>query len=72
MCDPGMPPLVAAFEVETDPAKRRALAEQMQVRVLDQAPLVMLGQFSPPTAFRSDLHGVIANGVHVFWNVRRE
>jgi peptide/nickel transport system substrate-binding protein len=72
MCDPEMPPLVAAFEVETDPAKRQELARQMQLRVLDQAPLMMLGQFAPPTAFRSDLHGVLANGVHVFWNVRRD
>jgi peptide/nickel transport system substrate-binding protein len=72
MCDPGMPPLVAAFEVETDPAKRQELARTMQLRVLDQAPLMMLGQFAPPTAFRSNLHGVLANGVHVFWNVRRE
>ncbi|HEY0185701.1 MAG TPA: ABC transporter substrate-binding protein [Rhodopila sp.] len=71
-CDPEMPPLVAKFEVETDPVKRRELADQMQIRVLDQAPQMFLGQFSPPTAFRSNLHGVIANGLHVFWNVRRE
>lgn len=71
-CDPGMPPLVSVFEVATDPAQRHALATQMQLRVLDQAPEMFLGQFSPPTAFRSNLHGVIANGVHVFWNVRRD
>jgi peptide/nickel transport system substrate-binding protein len=71
-CDPEMAPLVAKFEVETDPAKRQDLADQMQVRVLDQAPQLFLGQFSPPTAYRSNLHGVIANGLHVFWNVRRE
>ena len=71
-CDPGMPPLVSAFEVATDPTQRQALATQMQIRVLDQAPEMFLGQFSPPTAFRSNLHGVIANGMHVFWNVRRE
>ncbi len=71
-CDPAMPPLVAKFEVETDPAKRQALADEMQRRVLGEAPEMLLGQFSPPTAFRSDLHGVIANGLHVFWNVRRE
>jgi peptide/nickel transport system substrate-binding protein len=71
-CDPEMPPLVTQFEQETDPAKRQELADQMQVRVLDQAPEMFLGQFSPPTAFRSNLHGVIANGLHVFWNVRRD
>jgi peptide/nickel transport system substrate-binding protein len=71
-CDPEMPALVAAFEVETDPAKRQALAKEMQVRVLDQAPEMFLGQFSPPAAYRSNLHGVVRNGLHVFWNVRRE
>jgi peptide/nickel transport system substrate-binding protein len=71
-CDPEMPALVAQFEVETDDTKRQALADQMQGRVLDQAPQMFLGQFSPPTAFRSNLHGVIANGLHVFWNARRD
>jgi peptide/nickel transport system substrate-binding protein len=71
-CDPEMPPLVTAFETETNPEKRRALATEMQVRVLDQAPQMFLGQFSPPTAYRSNLHGMINNGLHVFWNVRRE
>jgi peptide/nickel transport system substrate-binding protein len=71
-CDPEMPPLVTAFETETNPEKRRALATEMQVHVLDQAPQMFLGQFSPPTAYRSNLHGMINNGLHVFWNVRRE
>ena len=71
-CDPEMPALVAQFEVETGATKRQALADQMQGRVLDQAPQMFLGQFSPPTAFRSNLHGVIANGLHVFWNARRD
>jgi peptide/nickel transport system substrate-binding protein len=71
-CDPNIPPLVAKFEVETNPAKRQDLADQMQARILAQAPEMFLGQFSPPTAFRSNLHGVIANGLHVFWNVRRD
>jgi peptide/nickel transport system substrate-binding protein len=71
-CDPNMPPLVAKFEMETDPHKRQDLADEMQARVLAQAPQMFLGQFSPPTAYRSNLHGVIANGLHVFWNVRRD
>ena len=71
-CDPDMPPLVAKFEVEPDPAKRRELAEEMQRRVLDQAPQLFLGQYSPPTAYRADLTGMIVNGLHVFWNIRRE
>jgi len=70
-CDPAMPALVSRFEVESDPLKRKALADEMQVRVLAEAPEMLLGQFSPPTAYRADLTGVIANGVSVFWNIRR-
>ena len=71
-CDPAMPDLVAKFEVEADPVKRQELAREMQVRVLDQAPQMFLGQFAPPTAYRSNLKGVLQNGMHVFWNIRRE
>ena len=70
-CDPEMPPLVAKFEAEPDPAKRKVLAEEMQRRVLDQAPQLFLGQYSPPTALRANLTGMIVNGLHVFWNLRR-
>lgn len=70
-CDPDMPPLVARFEVESDPAQRQALAREMQQRVLDQAPQMFLGQFSPPTAYRANLTGVLPTGVHTFWNVAR-
>jgi peptide/nickel transport system substrate-binding protein len=70
-CDPGMPELVARFEVEADPDKRKALAREMQIRVLDQAPQMFLGQFAPPTAYRAELDGVLRTGVHTFWNIRR-
>ena len=71
-CDPAMPALVAKFEAESDSAKRKALAEEMQLRVLDWAPQLFLGQYSPPTALRSNLTGMIVNGLHVFWNMKRK
>ena len=71
-CDPGMPDLVAKFEVEADREKRMALAKEMQLRVLDQAPQMFLGQFSPPAAHRSNIKGMINTGLSVFWNARRE
>lgn len=71
-CDPGMPELVARFEVEPDRAKRMELAKEMQLRVLDQAPQMFLGQFSPPAAYRSNIKGLINNGLSVFWNARRD
>ena len=71
-CDPGMPALVAQFEVEPDREKRMALAKEMQLRVLDQAPQMFLGQFSPPAAHRSNIVGLVNTGLSVFWNARRE
>jgi ABC-type transport system substrate-binding protein len=66
-----MPELVAKFEVEADREKRMALAKEMQLRVLDQAPQMFLGQFSPPAAHRSNIEGMINTGLSVFWNARR-
>ena len=68
----GMPELVAKFEVEPDREKRMALAQKMQLRVLDQAPQMFLGQFSPPAAHRPNIKGLINTGLSVFWNARRE
>ena len=53
-------------------ASRQALATEMQLRVLDQAPQMFLGQFAPPTAYRANLNGVLRTGVHTFWNITRD
>ena len=71
-CDPDMPALVERFSQEIDPLKRKALAEEMQMRVIENAPEVSLGQFSPPGALRANVRGMIANGMSVFWNVRKD
>jgi ABC-type transport system substrate-binding protein len=70
-CDPGMPPPVAKFEAEPDPVKREARADKMQLRVLDQAPQLFPGQYSPPTALRANLTGMIVDRLYVFWNLQR-
>ena len=62
----------ASATQENDPAKRKALATEMQLRVLDQAPQMFLGQFAPPTAYRANLNGVLRTGVHTFWNISRD
>jgi peptide/nickel transport system substrate-binding protein len=42
----------------------------MQVQAMNDLPYFPLGQYQSPTAYRSDLTGVL-NGFATFWNVRR-
>ena len=51
-------------------ADQRALAAKMQQEALVNVPYIPLGQFSVPTAYRSDLQGMV-DGFAIFWNVRR-
>ncbi len=53
-----------------DLATQRAVAARIQVQAFADVPYVPLGQYFLPTAFRSDLSGVL-QGPPIFWNVRR-
>ena len=54
----------------TEPTERRRLAEELQRECLATVPLVPCGITMQPSAWRSDLAGVLP-GVAKFWNVRR-
>jgi peptide/nickel transport system substrate-binding protein len=54
-----------------DPAAQKAIAEQMQRAAFQSVPYIPLGQWSQPTAFRSDLTGFVASSNPLFWSVRR-
>ncbi|HYC64355.1 MAG TPA: ABC transporter substrate-binding protein, partial [Reyranellaceae bacterium] len=51
-CDAELEKLRDAFSKETDPAKQKQIAEQVQLRVLEYPTHVILGQFTTPTAIR--------------------
>jgi peptide/nickel transport system substrate-binding protein len=53
-----------------DPAAQQEIARKMQLQAFSDVPYVPLGQVLQPTAYRSDLTGVL-NGLPLFWNVRR-
>ena len=53
-----------------DAAGRRRYAEMLQIECLSSVPLVPCGVTLQPSAWRSDLVGVLP-GVPKFWNVRR-
>ena len=53
-----------------DPAAQQALARSLQLQALQDVPYIPLGQYFQPTAYQSNLTGVLP-GSPVFWNIRR-
>ena len=71
-CDPEMEKLRDQFARETDPAKQKAIAEQVQLRYLEVPTHVHLGQWYRPVALRKNVDGLLASPVVVFWNVEKK
>jgi peptide/nickel transport system substrate-binding protein len=55
----------------TEDADRKKLDAQIQARAFETVPFVPLGQYLPPSAYRSGLTGVLQGAVPVFWNVSK-
>jgi peptide/nickel transport system substrate-binding protein len=70
-CVPSMAPLIERFEAEGDPARRRALADELHRVAIEQATFPIAGQFRAPAAWRAELRGVIDFGFPVVWNIER-
>ena len=51
-------------------AAQQEICRDMQLAAMRDVPYYPLGQFQAPTAYRSDISGVL-NGFATFWNVRR-
>jgi len=71
-CDEALEKLRDAYAKETDPAKQKAIAEQVQLRVIDYPTHVPLGQFTQPTAFRADIDGILHTPSLALWNVEKK
>lgn len=52
-------------------AGQQAICRDIQKVAFEQVPYVPLGQWSQPTAHRTDLVGFVPSSTHVFWGVRR-
>jgi ABC-type transport system substrate-binding protein len=57
-CDADIEKLRAAYARETDDGKRREIAQQAQYREIEYPTYVQLGQFTVPTAVRSNVIGL--------------
>jgi peptide/nickel transport system substrate-binding protein len=71
-CDADLEKLRDAFSKETDPAKQKAIAEQVQLRVLDYPTHAVLGQFTTPTAIRANIDGLVRTPSLALWNVEKK
>ena len=71
-CDAEMERLRAAWVRETDPAKARQLAEQIQKRGMEIVVYIPYGQFLLPSAWRDSVKGLLrVPETVVFWNISK-
>lgn len=70
-CSAALTPLLAQFEAENDPAKRQAIAAQIQKAAFEDGTFLIAGQFSSPAAWRKELSGVVDFGLPILWNIER-
>jgi peptide/nickel transport system substrate-binding protein len=61
-----------AFSRETDPAKQKKIAEDIQKRMYEVVMYVPTGLYTMPYAFRGNVSGIVAGPVPVFWNVEKK
>jgi peptide/nickel transport system substrate-binding protein len=54
-----------------DEAVRKRLDAEIQVHAFETVPFIPLGQYLPPSAWRSNLNGLLKGAVPVFWNVTK-
>jgi len=68
-CDEAAEKLRDEFVRERDEAKRKAILDRLNARLWEVVPLVPLGQYSQPFAWRKNVTGVLKTSIPVFWNI---
>ena len=61
--------LKTQYQRESEPAKQKAIAEEMQKRAYDQVFYIPLGTYKQFTALRPELKNYLTSPVVVLWNV---
>ena len=59
------------FARETDEAKRKVLAEQIQVRAFEIGTHAPLGEYSQPMAARKNITGFFITNGNIYWNLKK-
>lgn len=71
-CSPRLEQLRDVYGREQDAAKRKAIAADIQLEAAQLVPIVPLGQFFQPTAYRTSLTGFLEVPIPVMWNVEKK
>jgi peptide/nickel transport system substrate-binding protein len=71
-CDEQIEKLRTAFGKEADPQKQKEIAVAIQKRAFEVVTYVSLGTVYQPSAYRSELDGLIKSPVPIFWNVSKK
>ena len=70
--DEKMEAMRTAWMDSNDEAERKRLDAEIQARAFETVPFIPLGQYLPPSAWRSNLTGILKGAVPVFWNVSKD
>ena len=71
-CDEEVEKLRDAYSLEADPAKQKAIVEELQAKLYELVPYVNYGQWFQPAAYRDNLDGVLVSPVPFFWNIAKQ
>jgi peptide/nickel transport system substrate-binding protein len=71
-CDAEIEKLRDAYSKETDPAKQKQIAIDLQKRWVEAPTHVNIGQWYQPAALRSNIDGMMVAPAPVFWNMTKK
>ena len=71
-CDAEIEKLRDAFSKETDPAKQKQIAIDLQKRWVVAPTHINVGQWYQPSAVRSNIDGMMVAPAPVFWNITKK
>ena len=63
--------LKVKFSQASTDADKKKLAEQLQLRAIETATHVPLGQYNNPAALRTNITGLVPGGAQVYWNIKK-
>ncbi len=71
-CDEQAEALRLAYIRAPDEAARRQALETLQRRFVEVVPLIPLGQYKQPIAWRDSVSGLLTATVNVYWNIEKK
>jgi peptide/nickel transport system substrate-binding protein len=71
-CDQKLEDLRRSWWEEGDPAKRRGILDAVHAQAYQSVPYVNAGQFRTLAAYRSNVEGLRATTIPVFWGVEKK